>query len=293
MIAAAMLLSACGGKNTEVPSESTSGAGTSEAVTETDADAAEQTDAQGEEGGGETAETEELPKPFIESETLSKMSEDGEQELVSMLCDEIYLENEGYGELAGNLAQYNHAAIKNAESLLEELSEGAQEDYEFEKENGGTFNAYTSESRITVTRADAKILSYRRDTYEYTGGAHPISGSNGFTFDSQTGEELLLSEVVDDLDGLYETLIEKLEAFSEENGGNVLFEEYADTVKSAVYSTVIEGTDTLAELQWTLGETGMTVYFNPYDVAPYAAGQITIELPYEDHKDLFSEAVLK
>lgn len=291
MLAAMMLLSACGGKNTETTAEST------QAVTETETEKAEETSSETETDASEdaegTAEEDEVPEPVIEAATLSKKNEDGEQELVSVIYDEIYLMNEGYSALAGTLAQNNREAGKQAEAAFDEISKAAEESYEETKKDGGTFAGYAWETRITVTRADEKVFSYRTDSYENTGGAHPMSGSAGLSYDSQTGKELQLSDVVSDQDALYEKLIEKLEAFSEENGGGVLFDEYKDTVRGMVDGTAIEGSDEPAKLQWTLSDTGMTVYFNPYDVAPYAAGQITIELPYVENEALFSAFLQK
>lgn len=286
----ALNLAACGGRTTETATESaqeTSAVQTENAV---ETSTSETENGTGGETSSETGETE-LPEPVIEAATLTKKNEDGEQELVSVIYDEIYLMNEGYSALAGTLAQNNREAEKQAEEDFDTISEAAEEGYEESKQIGGTFAGYVMEKRITVTRADAKIFSYRTDSYENTGGAHPMSGSVGASYDSQTGKKLQLSDVVSDKNGLYDKLIEKLEAFSEENGGEVLFDGYQDMVRSQVDEDLIEGTDTKAELQWTLSDTGMTVYFNPYDVAPYAAGQITIELPYAENEALFTDAV--
>jgi hypothetical protein len=43
------------------------------------------------------------------------------------------------------------------------------------------------------------------------------------------------------------------------------------------------------KLDWSMGPTSLDIYFNPYAVASYAAGQQIVHIRYEDYPDLFGE----
>lgn len=45
----------------------------------------------------------------------------------------------------------------------------------------------------------------------------------------------------------------------------------------------------IGQVQWFLTNDGVTIWFNQYDIAPYAAGPVTVEIPFEKQGDLFEK----
>lgn len=129
-----------------------------------------------------------------------------------------------------------------------------------------------------IQRADQKVLSFRSDSDIYWGGAHPDYGTVGVNLDVQTGEELSLSDVVYDTYVLITLLARKMEA------------KYTDLPIEDMESTLLSLDQEM--LEWTLGYEGITFYFNPYVILPYASGKTTATIRYDEAKELFNPAYL-
>ena len=69
-----------------------------------------------------------------------------------------------------------------------------------------------------------------------------------------------------------------LERLQEKADGFGLFPEYESVVAERFQPDALcTQTDF-----WYFSNTGLVVFFNPYDISPYAAGVVKIEFPYED-----------
>lgn len=109
----------------------------------------------------------------------------------------------------------------------------------------------------------------------FTGGAHEISTRSCVTFDLQTGAEITINDMVDDYAGLRDAVA--LEILGQiQNGkwvkyydGATLFDDYEKTIPEWMTRSVF------------FGDTGMTVVFSVYDIAPYAAGEQAFEVSYD------------
>lgn len=136
------------------------------------------------------------------------------------------------------------------------------------------FQAYESSEIASVRRADANIVSILMECYYYGGGVHGMPYDWGYTYDAKTGQELSLSDVVNDisvLPQLIQTELDKYyepEIFFEDMDLNSYFSEYLDSVS------------------WVLDSTGLTFIFNPYDLAPYAAGSQAVTLSFAEYPNL-------
>lgn len=145
---------------------------------------------------------------------------------------------------------------------------------------------YSLESTVIVKRADDKILSYVRQNYSYTGGAHPSTMYTGNNYDPETGKILKLQDVVTDYDGLYQAVLDALVKVNESQDDSVFFDEYKDTVKSMFYGADSDGATSSEDygltdmLNWVLTDDGLYIIFNQYDIAPYAVGQFIAEIPF-------------
>src|SRR3989344_2246299 len=104
------------------------------------------------------------------------------------------------------------------------------------------------------------IISARLIVSTYMGGAHPVSFAYGLNFDRATGRELTLSDALSmismSLEQVSTRTISELNAQFDER---VFFAEGA-VAKPENYST------------FAIDESTVTFIFQPYQVAPYAAG---------------------
>ncbi len=122
-----------------------------------------------------------------------------------------------------------------------------------------------------VTYEDATLVSLRLEMYTFTGGAHGLSTTHYLNFDRMTGEELNNEQLFADWDAL-EKLAEK--TFREAH--------------RIPYGTNINQTGFMFEgnqfhLPENMGFTteGLELYYNPYEIASYADGPISLIMPME------------
>ena len=138
-------------------------------------------------------------------------------------------------------------------------------------------DTYEVSEKVNVRRSDTCALSLLLDGYSDFGGAHGSPYVTGAVFDTQTGEKLALSDVVTDVKQLPALTQEQLEKSGqadylyEDLDLQDFFDKHLDTI------------------QWVLDYNGITIYFNPYDIAPFAAGIIPVTISFADHPEFFKE----
>lgn len=122
-----------------------------------------------------------------------------------------------------------------------------------------------------VLRADSEAIDILFTGHDYTGGAHDNTWLRTFMFDPATGVVLPPLSVVD---GDEARAVEKLSEVS-----RVKLRETLDA-SDVLESMIDEGTKPEAEnfRKIVRTETGVRVYFDPYQVAPWSAGIVYIDL---------------
>lgn len=276
LAAASLVFSACGKKETEEMKE------TETSVAETEGSSGE-TGASTEDpvgSGEEIVEETGLLYPVVWTDYLSEYDE-----TIGPLCSAEYqspgIRNEEYPELSEALKAWSEENTAAVQKEYEELLAIAREDAGQRED----FSGYSTDSSVQIVRADQKVFSFINEGYSYTGGAHGNGGTRGYSFDTETGEALLLSDVVTDKEAFTEYLISRLE--EEYASEDMLLEGWQDQVRAE--------TGQEESLSFSLTESGMRVYFSPYEIAPWAAGTITLDIPYGDEaaglrKELFEGA---
>ena len=144
------------------------------------------------------------------------------------------------------------------------------------------WSPFENTSEYYVQRADDRILSVREDFYEYCGGVHGMYGTIGHVFDTQTGERMALSDVISDTDVIPMILAEKL---VEKYPGDIY--NPADVLAETLAEYKLE------DFRWTVDYQGITFYFDPYELASYAAGRLTATIWFDEHPELFDEALME
>jgi hypothetical protein len=114
------------------------------------------------------------------------------------------------------------------------------------------------------------ILSLVFDFYQFTGGAHGISGSQTFTFDLAANQVLALSDLFVAGSDPFKTIGALAEADLNEKLKDI---SDADWIHSGT------GEDSANYTAWALDGTDLVLYFPPYQVAAYVAGEQTVRIP--------------
>ncbi len=195
----------------------------------------------------------------------------------------------------GNPAQVTAQNAFNTEmnnvlaGLESEAAQMAAEAKELYAENSTSVflngSYWTSELSLTQTyMTDGKLLSIAAENYTYYGGVHPNSATRAWNFDLTTGEFLTLDALASEegdlqgnslQDNIYRNILSQIDQKN-------LSGEYFDD-----YDSYLQDFSSLATLNFT--ENGLTVTFDQYVIAPYAAGPQLFEVTYSKFYNALNE----
>lgn len=175
------------------------------------------------------------------------------------------------------------AAYPELTKEIEAVMDADSEAIAYSKENmmeqyiamEGMFSGFADEWTSEIIRADSRLVSIRQDQYTYSGGAHPMYGSLGVNIDTASGKRLTISDVVTD----FEKFTELVESSLSEDYEEVFYDRedgFLDELDPESFN-------------WTMDYESLKVYFNPYMLAPYAAGMQEATLYFMDYPELFNE----
>lgn len=218
--------------------------------------------------------------PLIQMENQQKdwHSEDDTKWLMHAGTQKLQVEIPGNDAAAQKINDWSEADAAAFWENAEKTSEYAENDLESMRtvsgmEDLGTYSYYYSSFQsYNVMRADSQVISLRSYNNDYTGGIHGDYAYHGTTFDTMTGEELKIQDIVADMPSFRQQATKDIDKYLQENYGDGSFEDYQDTVEQ-----IWESED---GFNWYLNESGIMVIFNPYVVGPYAMGAVTVPLPY-------------
>ncbi len=159
---------------------------------------------------------------------------------------------------------------------LDTLAEDAGNVYEILKADGlSMVGNYVEELSCSVYQTE-HIVSVSGLFYSFTGGAHPNTVQMGWNFDLDTGTFFngvdLIGSSNSFQNAVADELIQQAKAVAEENGTepeDLFWPEYKSLLKDWSSYTIY------------FDDSGMTVVFAPYELAPYAAGSQEFKLSYE------------
>lgn len=116
-----------------------------------------------------------------------------------------------------------------------------------------------------------KILTYRIDYQEYTGGAHGMYTSTFMNFDLTLMRPLHLSDL---FIGDYQEILSNLI-------WNQLMKENNVASREELENLGYGSTGEIAPIEnFYLNNDGITFYYNVYDIAPYVMGAIKVTIPF-------------
>ena len=222
---------------------------------------------------------------FVDYDYESVYSDSTYKQLISTEIPKVIVLDDQHEALQKTLDTWNQEIY---DDQMAEYTE-AKDDWMEIWENAGE-DTYaqdlTVEGSINFFRTDEKLISLYYNEYLWLGGAHPSTFGRTLNTDPLTGKILTLRDIAADYDSLYERAAEKLAEINEERG---LYEGYEDTLNSIFY----EDNSDYGEPIFTVSADGVTVYFNMYTLAPYAAGAQQLDFPFAEYGDLFREEYQK
>jgi len=205
-------------------------------------------------------------------------SEKGEL-LFTWCYQTLELEIVNLSELTG---QGLYCAQRNRENFNEEMREGSArarassrqvaESASLAAEQGYLGSEYIDETTTTAV-FQGQVISVRADNYNYFGGAHPKRHSASFIFDLGTGQFVDPAALADDPAAFQRNVAMLLIGKVEEDAELLAncWTDYADTLfgwneEAAVF----------------ISGDGVTVHYSPYDLAPYAVGDVEFTFSWQE-----------
>jgi peptidoglycan-N-acetylmuramic acid deacetylase PdaC-like protein/uncharacterized protein DUF3298 len=168
----------------------------------------------------------------------------------------------------------NQIAISVREYIryAEYLYQQAINYYKNSQVNDFPFHPYEAYMEYTVTYNENCFLSVYFEKYEFTGGAHGSTVRSSETWELCSGMQLPLYSFFKPEINYRNLLIEEITKQAEYNikqNSNIYFTEY----KSLILKNFNEN-------NFYLTTQGIVIYYEQYDIAPYAAGIVEFLIPY-------------
>ena len=182
---------------------------------------------------------------------------------------------DSYAELYPALSQALSDAFRARAEEMRNSYDAMMENVALDMESGTFYGPYRMTEAASVRRADSSVTSILISGYFYGGGAHGTPYYAALNFNSQTGETLKLSDIVDDGAFLGQLVQAQLE------------EEYRDVNFYASAEDYFTDLDSDA-IVWTLDRSGLTIWFGVYELAPYSEGSLSVTIPFAGNDGLFT-----
>lgn len=204
-------------------------------------------------------------------------SETSERTIASVKYPYIHLsesDREKYPKLEQAITALTQERKENALRLYEEAVQAAEE---ATAEYSDYQPFFEVQETVTVRRADSQVFSLLLEGSANTGEPFEYQYSLGVVFDTETGERLELTDVATH-EGL---LIDCVEEQLYDCWDTAYL--YEDLNLQKFFS------NNLDSVSWVLDYYGLSVYFQPGDIAPYASGILNITIPFSLHPDLIKD----
>lgn len=173
------------------------------------------------------------------------------------------------------ISQFYEIQSRQAEKYCREvLYPQAVENAMYAKDNEFPFHSYEFLSDYAVTYNEDCITSLYTDQYSYLGGAHGNTLRQSQTWDFQTGDQLHLTDFFPDMKALNITIFQVIE--------NDISNRMKDAPASYFddYPNLIRGNFDMNA--FFLKPCGLVIYYQQYDIAPYASGIPEFFFPFEN-----------
>ncbi len=153
-----------------------------------------------------------------------------------------------------------------------ELYQQAIAYYKDTLEQGFPFHPYDAVLKYETTYNRNCYLSVYRDQYTYTGGAHGNTVRSSDTWNLSNGKSVPLSCLLpsnkDNYALLTEQILKQADKQYQQNSG-IYFDNYRELIVK-----------NFNKENYYLTRCGLAIYYQQYDIAPYATGIVVFIIPY-------------
>ena len=168
---------------------------------------------------------------------------------------------------------------------VEETRSDADQLYDFAKTKASTvgFTPYFYQVHYDPTRIDQGVLSMHGHITQRGDFAHSNMQCVSVSYDMVTGDALTLGSILyhaDKKDTLCDLVISQLEDRTDIG----LYDDFRTSVEKRFAKD-----ESQAEAFYFTSQ-GLCFYFSPYEIAPYSAGAVTVEIPYHKLTGIIGDA---
>ncbi|MBK8564187.1 MAG: DUF3298 and DUF4163 domain-containing protein [Saprospiraceae bacterium] len=139
-------------------------------------------------------------------------------------------------------------------------------------------NVFAAETTDSILLNDGEHLTLLLDGYSFTGGAHPNASTAVATWDVATAKKVTLDQLVTDLNGL--------QALAEKKFKEVRPELFTPDGEGVTPHAFDEAWPFKLADNTGLVKDGIYFIYVPYEVGPYAIGETSFVLTFEDLKGI-------
>ncbi|OAT79385.1 DUF3298 and DUF4163 domain-containing protein [Desulfotomaculum copahuensis] len=161
----------------------------------------------------------------------------------------------------------NAQLAEDAKKFASEVEKLADAEVPQIRKSGSKVNRYTARTSYEVAYNKNGLLSITCMFMQYTGGAHGLEVKKAYNFDLTNGKNLALGDLFKpgtDYKGIINAEIKK-----------------QIQAKPGEYFSGANGFQGIKDNQgYYLSDNALVIYFQEYDIAPYAAGHPEFKIPY-------------
>ncbi len=170
-------------------------------------------------------------------------------------------------------------AVRNFTNETKEMYHSDKEFYYSMIEDGYGTASFNHSYSITgeIEKGYKGYVNYIIHNESYSGGAHPNAATTAICFDPATGMEVAVNDI------FKEECNKELKEFIK-----AVIAEHFDcaTFQEVINNGYLFDNDIYISNNFILGNEKTVFIYNPYDIAPYAAGEIIVEIPNEKIKHM-------
>ena len=205
--------------------------------------------------------------------------------LIDIACYYPVIENADNDEFIASINEdvKNSVAEFVNEVKGKEIIDGAKEYYSYaNKGDMPTFSPYTFEFDYDINLNTEDYFSMTAVLYYNLHGAHPMTSMTSVSYDMKAKKEFALTDIWNvDAEGAKKEIIDAFNAEIDKNP-TMYFEDAKKTVE-----------ENTQRAEFYLDENGVNMYFQLYEIAPYAAGYPMCLIPLEGNEDLYKITLKK
>ena len=167
---------------------------------------------------------------------------------------------------------YKTKAVMYERSNVMNLYQMAMVEYEYSVANQFPIHQFEAFVDFVVTYNQNCMISLYFDQYEYAGGAHGLTVRYADTWNLAKSKRMELGDFFIQRSNYKEYIIQTINQQikeEKENKDAMYFDDYEKLVRENFKTN-----------NFYLSEEGLVIFFQQYDIAPYAAGMPTFIIPY-------------